>query len=99
MQIAAQEVARLGNPTPDRLANLACQWIGIAALVARLMPQEGDEIARGGEADGEDLGALRGEGQGIGIARIEAAFEAELGKIGLAREWRDAAVAKGPVVT
>src|SRR5258708_39288187 len=82
----AEEVAGLRIALGDGVANLARDGIGRAGVVLFRVAEEGVQVARGGVADAEDQGILRGDDELIERGWIEAGFGADLCRVGSAGE-------------
>ena len=93
VQEAAQVVARLRVALRDGVAHASRR----AGWPASPLPQEGDQIARGREADAVHRRILGDVGQLVERRRIEAALEAQLLRIGRARETASACSRQTPI--
>ena len=70
--------------------------VGVAGVVLLGVAQEGVQVACGGEADAENQRIFGGEDEFVLEGRIEAAFQADLRRVGRAGEGGLRAIGEGP---
>src|SRR5262249_27232800 len=98
MQEAADEIAGLRLAARRRPLDATCYRVGCAGGIGFLVLEEGANIAERSKADAEHWGILRRVGDLIDAVRLEAAFDAELGRIRRAGERiLGAALRPGPI--